>query len=423
VFLKTITALCATAILAIPTAASANLGAAGPVDPASVPFPTFYDDGAGTSLALCVNDPLCPASPPVFTNEAPNDEAFYMLAGAEATGPQGQSIGMEFAIEAAWLDPETPITFGRIQATLQGLEPNSTYTVEHPWGVSHFTTESDGTLVGGKRAAQREETDGTFTDTLNTPIGPFIRNVDAPAGYLGNGLTAGPVTGSLIRNSIRVTGPGLPQEVLSEPDPITGEQTILQAAGITTDQFTVEGKLFDPTAPLPPVFVPKEPDTDGDGVTDNVDRCINQPGPASNAGCPPPVIVTQPPPPPIVIEKPPVIIEKHIVTVQQVLVPAAPAPVVQPVPALIAPRHVSGLRIRHGVLNATAPANAVQVRIVVRKGNRVVKRVKLSVPAGRVVSLRLAKRPGRYHVTVQAVNVDGTRVAFGPVTSRSFRIR
>jgi hypothetical protein len=260
VFVKTITALCATALLAMPTAASANLGAAGPVDPASVPFPTFYDDGAGTSLALCVNDPLCPASPPVFTNEAPNDEAFYMAASAELSGPQGQSVAMEFAIEAAWLDPETPITFGRIQATLKGLEPNSTYTVEHPWGVSHFTTEPDGTLVGGKRAAQREETDGTFADTLSTPIGPFIRNVNAPAGYLGNGLTAGPVTGSLIRNSIRVTGPGLPQEVLSEPDPITGEQTILQAAGITTDQFTVEGKLFDPNAPLPPVLVPKEPD-------------------------------------------------------------------------------------------------------------------------------------------------------------------
>src|SRR3954452_729494 len=102
VFLKTITALGATAMPPIPTTASANLGAAGPVDPASVPFPTFYDDGAATSLALCVNDPLCPASPPVFTNEAPNDEAFYMAASAELSGPRGQSIGMEFAIEAAW---------------------------------------------------------------------------------------------------------------------------------------------------------------------------------------------------------------------------------------------------------------------------------------------------------------------------------
>jgi hypothetical protein len=267
----------------------------GDVDPNSVPFPTWYDDGAGTKLGLCVNDSLCPAGPPVFTNQAPNDEAFYMLAGADLSGPNGQSVSMEFAIEAAWLDPETPITFGRIQATLDGLEPNATYTVEHPWGVSHFTTEPDGTLKGGKRAAQREETSGDFADTLTTPIGPFIRSVSAPAGYLGNGVSSTAVTGSPLRNSVRVTGPGLPEAVTD------ANGVIIVPAGITTDQFIVEGRLFDPNAPLPPAIVPVEPDTDGDGVADNVDNCDNQQGPKSNNGCPLPVVIKEPPPPPQVI--------------------------------------------------------------------------------------------------------------------------
>jgi hypothetical protein len=291
--ITTAAALVAAAALAGP--AQASLSAMGDVDPNSVPFPTWYDDGAGTKLGLCVDDALCPASPQVFTNQAPNDEAFYMLASADVSGPNGQSVTMEFAIEAAWLDPETPITFGRIQATLDGLEPNATYTVEHPWGVSHFTTEPDGTLKGGKRAAQREETSGDFADTLTTPIGPFIRSVTAPAGYLGNGITPTAVTGSTLRNSVRVTGPGLPAAVTD------ANGVIITPAGITTDQFIVEGRLFDPNAPLPPAIVPVEPDTDGDGVADNVDNCVNQQGPASNNGCPPPVIVPGPPPPAQVI--------------------------------------------------------------------------------------------------------------------------
>jgi len=69
---------------------------------------------------------------------------------------------------------------------------------------------------------------------------------------------------------------------------------IIVPAGISTDQFIVEGKLFDPNAPLPPAIVPVEPDTDGDGVADNVDNCVNQQGPKSNNGCPPPVIIRAP---------------------------------------------------------------------------------------------------------------------------------
>ena len=410
---KYVLAIATIVALAVPAAASANLTAAGPVDPASVPFPTFYDDGAGTSLALCVNDPLCPAGPPVFTNEAPNDEAFYMAASAELSGPDGQSVSMEFAIEAAWLDPQTPITFGRIQATLDNLEPNSTYTVEHPWGESRFKTDADGTLKSGARAAQREETDGTFADTLTTPIGPFIRSVSAPAGYIGNGVTPTTVTGGPLRNSVRVTGPGLPEAVKDE----LGQ--IVTPAGITTDQFVVEGKLFDPTSPLPPPIVPVEPDTDGDGVPNNVDECVNQIGDAAHNGCPPPVIIHDPAPTP----EPVVKVVEH--TAVQPLAALAAAPAQPAVAKPVAPGRVTGLRVRKGRITGTSPAGANQVRITVRSNGRTVFRIGLHVrKAGQRFSATFATRArGLYTVRVTAANELGSNVAFGATTSRSFRLR
>jgi hypothetical protein len=258
------------------------------VDPASFPFPTYYEDSTGLQVGLCIEDPGCPASPAVNDMVGPDGEAFYQLANATVTASGGKSVTIDFNLEAAFLDAD-PITFGRIQFTASGLVPNATYTVDHPYGTSHFTVGANGALVGGARAAQREEIGGTtagnFTDALGTTIGPFLRSTSAPAGYLGNGVTATTVTGGAFRNTVTVTGPGLP-DAATETDPATGNTVVVRPAGITTDRFVVEGKLFDPNAPLqvPPTPVP--PDFDGDGVIDSLDRCIAQVGPASNGGCP-----------------------------------------------------------------------------------------------------------------------------------------
>ena len=48
--------------------------------------------------------------------------------------------------------------------------------------------------------------------------------------------------------------------------------------------------MVDNSSPPPP----PPADTDGDGVTDDVDKCVNEAGPASNNGCP----VVEPPPRP-----------------------------------------------------------------------------------------------------------------------------
>jgi hypothetical protein len=250
--------------------AQAELTAFGPVMP--VGFPSYYEDSNGVQLGLCIGDQGCPSSPPVLEPKAPNDEAFWYMAGATVAGG-GASVTVDFAIEAAYIG-EDPISFGRIQFTADGLVPDAEYRVLHPWGESKFTVTPNGDLKGGDRAGAREETNGLFDGTLKSKIGPYLISTAAPTGYVGDGVTPTTVTGSAIRNSLTVLGPGLPLE------------------GLTTTLFTVEGKLFDPTAPLPVPKPPIEPDVDGDGVIDRNDQCVNQVGPANNSGCPLPVVVT-----------------------------------------------------------------------------------------------------------------------------------
>jgi|tagenome__1003787_1003787.scaffolds.fasta_scaffold20839370_1 hypothetical protein len=238
------TAATLTAAAAIAGPAHANFSAVSPVLLVSG-HPFSYTDPTGLSLELCINDPGCPASPPVLENQAPNDEAFYQLASSTATDGAKEAT-IDFNLEAAFL--AGPITFGRIQATFHGLQPNQEYTVTHPYGVSHFTTDANGELIGRVRAGQREEIGGAendFATALNTTIGPFLRwtGDTAPAGYTGDGVTPHTVDGSPTgTNSIRVSGPGLPPV---ETNAATGEVT----GGLFSDLFTVEGKIAGPPPP------------------------------------------------------------------------------------------------------------------------------------------------------------------------------
>jgi hypothetical protein len=295
--ITTAAALAAMAAFAGP--ANATLSTRSP-DIAPAGHPAWYEDSSGLRLGLCVDDPLCPAAPPVLEPKAPNDEAFYSSATADLSGPGSQSFSISFDVEAAYLGDtvDSAITFGRIQLSMDGVTPNGVYTVEHPYGTDTWTAEPDGTLLGGRRAAQRIETSGDFDDTLTSPIGPYLRwDTGAPDGYIGNGVTPHKVVGGPVRNFVRISGPGLPALVT---DPISGAVS----GGITTDLFVVEGKLFDPADPLPTPPPPVPPDVDGDGIEDAGDDCPNQVGPASNQGCPLPVIVdnTKPTPPAQVIQ-------------------------------------------------------------------------------------------------------------------------
>jgi|tagenome__1003787_1003787.scaffolds.fasta_scaffold20975679_2 hypothetical protein len=238
--MRRVLALTAVAALALTASAQANLAVTGLMNP-QTGFPAWYQDPNGTRLELCIADPGCPISPPVLEPVAPNDEAFYSLVSGTATGPAGEEATMDFAVEAAFLD--TPVTFGRVQVTLKGMQPDSDYTFTYPYGTAVWTTDANGNMLGGFRAAARHEV-GCFTGfatpcdtTLGTEIGPFLMWDPAesapPAGYIGDGVTSHTVVGAA-NNFIRVTGPGLP------------------LGGISTDRFTVEGKLA--TAPFPIFF-------------------------------------------------------------------------------------------------------------------------------------------------------------------------
>jgi hypothetical protein len=233
------TAAAAIAAAAFAGPASANLSVTGPVSPATG-FPAWYQDANGTQLELCIADPLCPASPPAADFKAPDGEAFYQLASATATGPDGQEVTVDFNIEAAFLDAD-PITFGRIQVTLKGMEPNSDYTITHPYGTGTWTSDANGELLGGDRTRQRLEVGCpaapcNFDDALGTSIGPFMQwdpavAPAAPAGYIGDGVTPHEIVGPAT-TFVKVEGPGLP------------------VGGISTNLFTIEGKRASAPAPI-----------------------------------------------------------------------------------------------------------------------------------------------------------------------------
>jgi hypothetical protein len=231
--------------LALAGPAQAALSATGTIDPLNG-FPAWYEDADGTKLALCVDDPGCPSTQGAAATPfaAPDGERFYQLASATATGANGQSAEMAFNVEAAFLGNTAAdgITFGRIQVTMNNLEPNSDYTFTHPYGVGVWTTDANGDLLKGDRAASREEkgcgnTPCDFNVALQTSIGPFLKWDPAesapPAGYTGDGATPHTVLGSPTGdNFLRVEGPGLP------------------AGGLYTNVFTVEGKLASAPAPI-----------------------------------------------------------------------------------------------------------------------------------------------------------------------------
>ena len=229
--------LLAAAALAAP--AQAALSVTGPVDP-QIQFPAWYQDANGTQLQLCFGpDPNCPLAPAVADFVAPDGEAFYSLVGADLTGPAGQSASMAFAVEGAFLN--SPVTFGRVQVTMSGMRPNSDYTFTYPYGTAVWTTDANGNMLSGFRAAARHEI-GCFAGfatpcdiTLGTEIGPYLTWDPAesapPAGHIGDGVTPHTVVGAA-NNFVRVTGPGLP------------------LGGIQTSRFTVQGKLASPPAPI-----------------------------------------------------------------------------------------------------------------------------------------------------------------------------
>src|SRR3954451_21680962 len=134
--------------LAIPASAQASTGVGmhGPGTEASGWFPEWYQDAAGTRLALCIEGAYCattiegglpdPESPARFPDNFP-DEAFWWSGDATLTYPGGTALltmGQEAAFVNGPVQDGGQVAFGRVRIRATGLAANAWYRVTYPFG-------------------------------------------------------------------------------------------------------------------------------------------------------------------------------------------------------------------------------------------------------------------------------------------------
>ncbi len=213
-------ALLAAGVAAAPAQAQAPVGAGigtspiGPIVERFGFFPEYYQDALGTKVQLCLNDPSCglvPAGPFTFPGTFP-DEMFYWSANADANGAT-----LILAQEATFggLDG-TQEVFGRTRVRTRDI-PADRYRFTTPYGQFVATTNGQtdvGTDVGcGPVVSGAACTPATFQSTAGSALGPnFLRSTTAPAGFLGDGNTPTPVTGSVFTPTLASVD-GLPPAI------------------------------------------------------------------------------------------------------------------------------------------------------------------------------------------------------------------
>jgi hypothetical protein len=246
--------------VALSGTATSGLTAVGAVDPATG-FPATYADVNGVSLQLCLDGPpTCAAAAADLV--APDGEAFYNLATAKLTTRNSGKAVLVLALEAAYAGSGTgqEIVFSRIRfSDSGGLMPGAVYTVTHPFGVDTYKANSSGQVpknagtedigaLGPCTTATAHNPGGVcdFAAAMTGRFGPFLRwdpavAPAAPAGYLGDGATDHPITGSPEgTNLFRIEGPGVnPTPTVDKCPSVDG----FFADCVETKLFTVEGKL------------------------------------------------------------------------------------------------------------------------------------------------------------------------------------
>ncbi|NKX53843.1 Ig-like domain-containing protein, partial [Arthrobacter mobilis] len=232
-----------TPLAAVP--AHADLAGRGPVDPQNG-YPMWYSDGS-VKLQLCYTAELnCLATPPnpgpvSYPDNFP-DESFWFAA--EASG--GNLRLYEAALEAAHANeaviPGDQMGFARLRFRLVNLDPGKDYTITHPYGVHVVTAGDDGTVFEtiDEGACEPAPDDPCDWDRVGAAFlgdykvgttASFLRQVNAPAGTLGDPTTDAPVTGAPSGNNfVTVTGPNVGGDGIDT---------------LTVDTFAIQGVIFD----------------------------------------------------------------------------------------------------------------------------------------------------------------------------------
>ncbi|MDP4300386.1 fibronectin type III domain-containing protein [Leptothrix discophora] len=236
------------------SATNAGRVASGPLNPIDG-FPEYVTDSAGNSMQRCLDDAVCFFDPVVTSDPfsvqiRSGGEAFYWSADAILTDPATTTpiLKLVMAAETAFLQAgpnDEPINgsqlpFLRLRWVFDAPF-DGTYTLSHPFGQERFT------VVGatGNRDVANTVDRGFAPNQRDIvgPVGPFLIQAGAPAGYAGDINVLNTVTGGPCGNVVTLTGVG--------PD---GETPIIFSNGsteISTNQFAVQGKFFDGAVQTP----------------------------------------------------------------------------------------------------------------------------------------------------------------------------
>ena len=130
---------------------------------------------------------------------AGDGEGFYWMATATVRSPRG-SVDVEFAHEAAWADPVTPLVFDRTR--IRGdLRPGK-YTLLTPYGKMSFSAVGTGQRNVNETqdlgCAQEPGANARCAGKMTN----WLRAVGAPLGYLGNSVALTTVRGGTFRNNL-----------------------------------------------------------------------------------------------------------------------------------------------------------------------------------------------------------------------------
>ncbi|MBI4267984.1 MAG: PKD domain-containing protein, partial [Chloroflexi bacterium] len=242
---------------------------AGPIDPDSIfqsnpntGLPGYYQDDQGTRVSLLpitgngIAAPTQIYDPPVLAEPYSvflgyGTEAFYFYAENVFTMPNGGKVVTVFGIEAAFggtgnATPGQEFVFNRTRIRID-VPMAGIYTVRHPYGaVSFNVTQADFIATGGRRAINYTNDIGVqrdFSATANDGnITRFLRQTtpSPSAGWIGDGASIGPVTGSPTGfNTVKIIGP---------------PGSNLGGAGIDfvqSNDFMVSGRMPTAVTPIP----------------------------------------------------------------------------------------------------------------------------------------------------------------------------
>ncbi len=224
-------------------------------------YPLWYEDENGVRLELALNTldeftPVIgelptPGDPVAMPDNFP-DESFYFSAEAEMSVGGNGVVGrarMILAVEAAFggtgeVDPDQQVVFGRIRVRMDDLIPFAKYDVVHPYGdMLQLEADDRGRVFVTEDIGVAPE---DFRGALGSHVAPFLRwtsgadlgpgEAEAPAGYLGDGVTAHTIIGSPFNtNLFRVSGPSV-AVIPGRPAPVDPDVA-------ETSLFTVQGRI------------------------------------------------------------------------------------------------------------------------------------------------------------------------------------